>query len=402
MRLHSSISWFAASLIAFAPLQAAYAQGMESYSVRQRERPEYDAVGRDVGAFHLDASVGLDAGTTDNVFASETNAQSDTILAASPELRLESNWSRHQLVAELGGRLESHSDFSNEDVNTSHGRLAGRVDIGSRSNVTAAAGFAHEKEPRNDPDSPVGGDPVEYDFSTFELGASHTFNRIRLSARAAQETYEYDGLQNFRDLDETSLTGRVDYEISDRLGLLASYTADDRQYDNTPALNADGGTVLVGATFNLTDLLVGEVSAGQFDREYDNGASLDGLAVDGHLEWYVTGLTTLSFDASRRAEDASAVAGAQPYTESEYGARVDHELRRNIILTAAVQAGTREYDGIDRDDEYTSAEIGGDYLMNRNVAVRARYNFTDVQSDGVSRYRDFQENAFTIGVKFAL
>ena len=400
MRLHPTISWFAASLIALAPLQA-FAQDT-SYSVRERERPEYDAIGRNVGAFHLDASIGLDAATTDNVFASETNAQSDVILAAAPNVRLESNWSRHQLVAEAGGRFESHQDFSNEDVNTGFGLVSGRLDIGSRSNVTAGAAISHEKEPRNDPDSPLGGDPVEYDVASFALGASHTFNRIRLSARAEQETVEYDGAQNFRDNDSTALTGRVDYAVTERLGVLASYTAEQTDYDNSPGLTSDGGTVLVGATMALTDLLVGEVSVGQFSRDYDSGASLDGLAVDAHVEWYVTGLTTVSFDASRSAEDSSATAGAQPYTESEYGVRVDHELRRNIILNAGVTAGKRDYDVIDRNDDYTSAEIGGEYLMNRNVAVRARYNFTDVQSDGVNRNRDFEENTFTLGVSFAL
>lgn len=400
LRFQSALSCFAASLIAFAPMHA-FAQN-DDYSVRNRARPEFDPAGRNVGAFHLDASVWLDAAATDNVFAEEANEDSDTILSAAPQVSLQSNWARHSLRAEAGGRFENHQDFSNEDANTGYGNLSGRLDIGSRSSVSGFAGTAHEVEARTDADAPLGGDRVEYDTTDLRVGAAHEFNRIRLSGALERTEYEYDGSQAFRDNEQNVVRGRVDYAVTPRIGALLTASADEREYDNTPGINSDGASVLVGATVNFTELLVGEASVGQFNRDYDNGTTVDGLAIDANVAWYVTGLTTLTFNASRNVEDTSAVAGAQPYTESEYGARVDHELRRNVILTAGVQAGQREYDSIDRDDDFTRADVGGDYLLNRRVAIRARYTFNDVQSDGADRYRDFEENEFSIGVRFAL
>jgi hypothetical protein len=168
-------------------------------------------------------------------------------------------------------------------------------------------------------------------------------------------------------------------------------------------LSSEGTTLLAGVNMNFTDLLVGEITAGRFTRDYDGGASADGLAVLANLEWYPTGLTTVTFNARQNAEDVVGATTATPFTESQYGVRVDHELLRNVILTAGAQAGRREYeDPIDREDEVVSAEVGADYIMNRRIALRARYTFDDVQSSGADRYRDFEVNAFTLGVSFRL
>jgi hypothetical protein len=191
--------------------------------------------------------------------------------------------------------------------------------------------------------------------------------------------------------------------LTPRLGLVFQATTDERDYKNTPSLSSEGTTLLAGVSINFTDLLQGEITAGQFERDYDGGSSADGLALAANLEWYPTGLTTVSFNARQNAEDVVGATSATPFTESQYGIRVDHELLRNVILTAGAQAGTREYeDPIDREDEVVGVEIGADYLMNRRVALRARYNFDDVQSSGADRYRDFEVNAFTLGVSFRL
>lgn len=401
VRFDTAVKAFAASLIAFAPLNV-LAQDLESsVSVRDRPRDEYDPLGKRLGGFTLFANVDFAAQSTDNVFGEEVNEDSDVILSASPNARLQSNWSRHALIAEAGARIESHQDFSNEDVNTGYGSLLGRLDIGSRSNLTGAVSAEHLVEPRIDPDAPIGGDPVEFDRTEVSVAGSHQFNRLRVSGGVAQRNLDYDGLQSFRDHDQTEFRGRVDVELSPRVGLVGQAIVDNREYDNTPGLDSDGQTLLAGLSVDFSDLIRGEVNVGQFERDYDSGATLDGVALDAHVEWYITGLTTLTFDASRNTEE---VAGnvALPYTETEYGARIDHELQRNVILTAGAEFGNREYDLIEREDDYRRFEVGGDYLMNRRVALQARYNYDEVESEGLNRYRDFEVNSFTLGVSFRL
>ena len=403
LRARPFLSLFAASLVLLVPVHAVAQDPDESVAVRDRPRPEFDPLGVRVGSFNLHATLDLGLAATDNVFAEETGEDDDTIFTAGLRGRLESNWSRHALTLEAGATSVGYDDFSSEDHETAFIGGRGRLDVGARSNVWASARVAQEVEARNDPDAPLQGIPrAEFDRTELAVGAQHSFNRFRVSAAAGQLQHEYDGVQSFRDFEETSLTGRIEAELTPRIGVLAQATTDERDYDNTPALSSDGQTYLVGATINMTDLMRGEVAVGHFERDYDAGLSTDGIAASANVEWYITRLTTLSFHARRNSEDVVGATSAVPYVETVYGGRVDHELLRNFILTGAAQFGQRDYEVIDRDDEFMSAELGADYLMNRRVVLFGRYVYDDVESDGVNAYRDYEENRFTVGVSFRL
>jgi hypothetical protein len=167
-------------------------------------------------------------------------------------------------------------------------------------------------------------------------------------------------------------------------------------------------TYLTGINVNLTDLMRGEITLGQFERDYDFGADTEGTAVAGNIEWYVTRLTTLTFFASQDGQESGAFV-AVPYTATNYGARVDHEFMRNVILTAGVAFGERDYENTDllgapydRADEYFSGDVGVEYLMNRRVAFNLRYRHEELESDGVDRYRDFDQDVISAGVSLRL
>src|SRR5262245_14111423 len=259
VRLQRVLSIFAASLIAFAPVSALAQPREESVSVRDRPRPEYDPLGVRFGGFTLNGAIDFAVASTDNLFAEEDAfADDDMIYTVAPHAKLSSNWSRHALSLEGGLESNTHADFDSEDTTTWYVRGVGRLDIGINSSLTGAAGFAHLVEPRTDPDAPATVDPVEYDHSDVSLTAQHTFNRWRVIGEIAHGTYDFDGTQSFRDNDETVLRGRVEAELTPRIGALFQVAVDERNYDNSPANDSDGQTYLVGATINFTDLMVGE------------------------------------------------------------------------------------------------------------------------------------------------
>ncbi|HYD88957.1 MAG TPA: outer membrane beta-barrel protein [Vitreimonas sp.] len=403
MRFHRVLSAFAASLIAFAPLHAAAQTTEDSVSVRERPRPEFDPLGTRLGAFNLNAELNLGVASTDNLFAEEDGFEDeDMIYTVSPWARLRSGWSRHAIQVEGGATFTSHEDFSSEDSDTHFIRGLGRFDIGSSTSITGTAGFAHEVEPRTDPDSPLTPDPVEYDRNDASVTIAHAFNRFRVSAEAARAETDFEDLQNIRDNEQNLLRGRIEAELTPRIGAVFQATVDEREYENDPTLDSEGQTYLAGVTVNFTDLMEGEFTVGQFERDYEGFGSTDGLAIAAELEWYITRLTTLTFNARRNAEDVIGGNSLLPYIEETYGARVDHELLRNLILTGAVQAGAREYDVVDRDDEFFNGEVGADYLMNRRVALTARYRHEEVESSGAAAYRDFEVNTFAVGLSLRL
>ncbi|MBL8548304.1 MAG: outer membrane beta-barrel protein [Hyphomonadaceae bacterium] len=409
MRINPFASLFAASLIILAPVHAAaqtqQTQGaarQESVSVRDRDRPEYDALGRRLGVFNLNASLDLAVTSTDNLFAAPDGAPSDVddiIYGVTPNVALSSDWSRHAVAFDAGATFRSHEDFSSEDADTHYVRATGRFDIGENTAIRGSARSSHEVSPRTDPDSPFIGAPVEYDRMDTGIGISHRFARFTASLDATSSDYDYDGLQSFRDNEESAIRGRIEAELSPRIGLLLSAVVDERDYDNSPQFNSDGQAYMVGVSLN-TDLMRGEVQVGQFERDYAGVAgTFDGVAIAGNVEWYATQLTTVTLSARRDADDQIGAFSGEPYVTEEYGLRVDHELLRNVILTGAVRFGNRDYETIVREDEYNEWELGADYMLNRNAAVRFRYEHDEVDSPA---YRDYEVNQATLGLTLRL
>lgn len=406
LRARPFFALFAAGLIAALPAHA-FAQDVEDrVSVQDRPREEYDPLGTRFGGFTLHASLGLDATHNSNVYASETNEQDDLIFTLTPRARLVSNWSRHGLTLEGGAAIDRYNDIDDEDSETYYLGAVGRIDIGADTQVSGVARYAQEVEPRNNPDAlTIVGEPVEYTRRELGVTAQHTFNRVRLRGTVANFEYDYDdaGLvdQDFRDMEENRFTGRVEVAVTPRIGWILEGTTDEREYDNAPALNSEGTTLLTGVSVNLTDLMRGEVTFGQFERDYDSGIDVEGTAIATNLEWYITRLTTLTFAAGQRGEESGAFT-AVPYTATDYSVRVDHELQRNIILSAGVAFGDRDYEIIDRDDEFMRADAGVEYIMNRRLAFHLRYRHEELESNGVNRYRDFDQDVVSAGVSLRL
>lgn len=412
VRFSRFVSLCAASLIALVPTHVLAQQlpsetdQQASVSVRDRDREEYRPLGVHLGGFDLNGAIDFGIASTDNLFAAEAGTPAevdDIIYTVAPNARLTSNWSRHMAQIDAGAEWRMHDEFSNEDSDDWYLRAAGRVDVGDSTAINGSARASHETTPRTDPDSPLVGAPVEYDRNTMSVGVTHRFARMRVSLDAVQDEYDYDNTQNFRDNDETGIRGRLEAELTPRLGLLLRAQTDERDYDNTPNLNSEGQSILAGVTLN-TDLMRGEIAVGQFERDYDDPSvgTFDGLAIAGSLEWYVSQLTTLTFTARQDADDQISATAGLPFISTQYGARIDHELRRNIILTAGARFGERDYDAVDRNDEFRTYEVGADYLLNRRVALRARYNYDESESDGTLAGRDYEANRLSLGLSLRL
>ncbi len=389
----------------------------ETLSVTERPRPEYDPLGLRFGGFEARPSLDLEIEQNDNLFASETNEESDVIYVARPRVQIASTWSRHLVAIDAGAEHRAHQDFDSEDKTTGYVAAEGRLDVLRSTELTLNLRAAQAVEPRTSPDSPpTAGEPVEFSEQMIRVGGRHAFNRVRVGASYEERTLDYDDVnfgavvldQDNRDRTEKAVTARVEYAVSPRLALVAQATDDKREYDDpVSALTRDseGRTYLVGANFDVTNLIRGEITAGAVERDYDDPAlgTVDGTAISAAVEWLPTQLISVNLNAAQSVEDAGfeVVGGAASFLRSVAGVRVDFELRRNVILSAGGQFGRREYEGIDREDDIAVAEIGARYLMNRRVVLGGGYRFEREDSTGIDRGREFEQNRifFTVGLR---
>lgn len=408
MRAHRLLPGLGALLIAMSPIhalaQTATQPEQVSVSVRDRDRPEFAAQGKRLGAFTLNASLGIEVTSTNNLFVSRPELAVDEIYYdLSPQASLVSDWSRHALTIDGGLTARRHQDQTREDTDSHFLRAVGRFDISSDTAIHASTRTAHQVTPRTDPDvSDTDGVPIEYDRLDGAIGVSHRFARLTVRADAGQSDYDYQGSQNFRDNTESFVRGRIQAELTPSLGLVLQATADEHDYKNTPTLSSDGRTILGGVALN-THIIGGEILTGVFERDYASPSigTIDGVAGAAWLEWYFTELTTLRFEGRRSADDQISGTSGLPFTTAEYGARIDHELRRNVIITAGYRHGERNYDPLTRRDEYIRYEFGADYLVNRRVAIQGRFIGDEISYSGVS-IDDRDAKALTVGLSLRL
>lgn len=387
-------------------LRAALAQSGDLFArdravaVRDRAHPEYEALGLPAGAFTVFPRLQADVEYNDNVYATENGALDDVIFRVKPELAVESGWSRHFLQAYVRGDFSRYSDYGTEDTNNWGIGSSGRVDINRAANIALGADYAELTEPRTSSNTPVASaKPIEYDLTQAYIAATRVTGRLKLSGRGDFRSFDYRNGetltgavidQSNRNRDVSSLSGRVDYAISPATAVFVQVTGNDRSYKvastpTDPNRDSSGYEALVGVNFEVGAVARGELAVGYISQEYDSSAfsNIDGFGARAQVQWFPTELTTFTATGSRTIED-SGIVGSGGYLSNGVGLAVDHELLRNVILSANTNFSRDEYNGIDRNDDRFSIAAGGTYLLNRNLGVSVTASHLKQSSDGAN------------------
>lgn len=408
MKLLTSAA-IAAALLAAAPA-VAVAQDIganfkrdKNTSVKQRPRPDYEAAGAKVGGFTLYPRVTVDLVSDDNIYAVASGTQSDTIWKVKPEVAVRSNWSRNALGAFASSTINRYSDFDTENTEEYTLSVNGRVDVERGSYVSGSLQWQALAEPRSaiTAGTPAGATPkpVEYYLWTGNVTAVKEFNRLRLTGKLDNKNYDYDDQgrafdQNTRNRRETFYGGKAEYAASPDTAVFASLVGNTKDYDlATVGRDSDGYVATVGANFDLSQAVRGEVEAGYMSQSYDNPAfaDIDGLSAKGRVEWFPTELTTLNVSGSRSIEE-SVAAGSQGFLSNTVSLGVDHELLRNVLLSAQGGFGKDSYEGIDRSDKRTNFKATATYLLNRRVGLFLDYTYLKQESSGSAKASSFKDN----------
>jgi hypothetical protein len=397
-----------------ADAQSAYDRD-HNVSVQQRAETAQAPLGIGLGGFLLFPQVDLGVEMNDNIFAAETNETDDTIFHAGASARLASQWSRHALNFFGGVSSRTFSDNGDDDAVDWRLGADGRLDVLRETYIRGNAGFGHTTESRFSGNGPAAlAEPIEFDFVDAGAEIVRNVNRIRASLGFNYGSFDYDDGrlvggaafdQDFRDNDVLDVTGRLDYALSPDTAVFGQISHRTRDYDIEGGAFLDrdskGWRYLVGANFDLTSVVRGEIGVGYSDTEYDGTSfsNVDGLAASGEVDWFVTQLTTLNFNVGRETTD-SGIIGAAGVDRVTYGARADHELRRDLILTGGVALQQDDYQSIDRNDDRNRFDVGIDWYANRAMKIGASYERFEQDSSGAAFDRDYTANVFMLKASF--
>ena len=381
-------------------------------AVTERNQADFDPEAVRAGAFDIWASLGLDAAYNDNIFAEPDNPDDDTIIHVRPTVEARSDWTSHALTANLS---VNHREYVANHAETStdyEGFLDGRLDVQRSFALTGRVNAGHFTEERYEPGNNAGDPAAEFDAVGGSVGAIFRSDRIQLEGNANTSQRDYDpAIYDFRDLTESGFYARASYAVSPDVAIFVQGRTSDQDYDFAgTALNPNrDGTqtnVQVGASFELQAPFRGEIAVGSVKEEKDDPVwtDVDGLSVNARLLWFPTQITTVTFRGNQGVSDPGIidVASAQ---NLNYGVRVDHELRRNIIIFGDIGFGKYEFEGdnYDREDKFIDFEVGFAYKINKRMHAEFSYRLHNQESDGADadpNRPSFDQNIISAGLRF--
>lgn len=322
----------------------------------------------------------------DNVIAAPV-AVADRVLTVAPALSLHSGphpWDVKAWAAAEDVRHADHPAFDHRDLRAG-ARISGESWDRSRAHVGVEWDRRHELPGTLEtlgaaslpvPVARLGADgTILVRHGRFLLGGSAEVKRLRYRDVAAIGGGRID--QRHRDRLEVSTRQRAGVAATSMLDLFLETAQGQRVYARrTPLLGIDRSSqsadAAIGAALDLTERLAGEVVWGRTRRQYANALfpPLSEMVYRGRLAVSVTALTALTGRVWRSVEETGALLQSAAI-DSGWSVGVEHELLRQLVLTAGGGITRRRYVGLAGDlrEEDVAVQGGAEYRLDHRWFV---------------------------------
>jgi len=375
----------------------------------------YAPLGVHAGGFMLYPAIDLSGGYSTNPGQASSNPQGAGLYSVAPELRAQSNWSRHELKADLRGSYTGYSPDTTPTLSRpyANGKIDGRVDVTKSTRLDLGGRVLVSTDNPGSPNLQAGLSKLPI-FTTYggSVGVGQKFNRFDVSLKGdAERTFYQDSklvdgttVSNMdRNYDQYGVTLRGGYEVTPGVTPYVEGSIDTRRHDLATDFsgyqrNSKGWTALVGSTFEMSRLLTGETGIGYTERKYDDPRldKLSGVVGNASLIWKASALTTVQFNAKSAAQE-SAVAGVSGVLSRDYGLQVDHAFRRWLIGSVKGGYGNDDYRGSSRDDNRYMVALGLTYKLSRWAQVKGEFRQDWLRSNFSGN--DYNVSTFLLGVR---
>lgn len=381
-------------------------------NVTNRSRPQYDALGINLGAWSLLPSLSVNDSYDSNIY-NTNKARSDLMTMILPKMTLKSNSEIYSANFVAGANIQRFLRTDTENSVQYNFAANGAFDLSRNTEITGRIGFDRAIEPRGSAgDTIVGGEPITYNLLRGNVGLKHIVGRVSLEAttgvsRYAYETEKVNGTslsQSYRDVMQYSETARATYGLTPSLGVYLGGAFGQSVYRQHGAIDRDSQSysVLTGVQFPVSRLLTGRVGIGYLLVNFADSRFTDvsGLDYDVALTWNPTELVTVRLNGSRSLERSPRTDVGGVVT-SEAQLTVDYELLRNLILSGVVGYSLEDFQGGSIRSSRWNGGITANYLVNRLITLRFSAN-TREQSSSSPAGREYEGYAITIGCIFHL
>ncbi|WP_240007235.1 outer membrane beta-barrel protein [Pseudaquidulcibacter saccharophilus] len=398
-------------------VNASYAQSSfardRNATVSNRVPNEYAPLGIKMGGFTAFPQIAVNAAYNDNIYYLNSNKTSDSIITIKPEIRISSDWGRHSLSFLGNYGYSEYTSNSSNSFSDFKAQANGKLDIIGFDYLSGQLGYSGYGEPRGETYSVTdAAETIDVRRFNSQLSYNKEFNRLRTVFTINNDKYSFSNVksfqgtiidQSYRDRSEISGSIRAEYASSPSLSFFVSYEPRKISYDNNVNnLDSTSNAVYLGTSFDITDLITGEIKVGKQDQNYDNPlyGTRSSSPYSGKASWYPTRRTSVTVDFSQSTEE-STVAALPGYKYTNYGIKVDYELFRNSIISVGFSNSAGDYSLIDRNDNRNSVSLDAIYRINRNYVAKFMYKYSKLDSKGANSVADYTSNVIGLGLVYA-
>jgi len=359
----------------------------------------------------------------DNIYATDTQVESDYVAVISPSVKIKSRWDRHSLKLGAGANLGRYADNSGENYDDAWVELDGSYTLGDNASVFGGAGYSHKHEPRDSKESArLVAEPTVYDVTDLRLGMRQGYGDLTLRVAGTYQKLDYDDVPRVdglgtvyngdRDRTVTGLGARASKRLDKDLSVYVQAFLNNRDYDDAEDLfgyarDSKGYTASLGVTRKFArngkiDAYLGWLSQDYDDDRFDTVSKPNFAA---SLRWYPAKSYKLTASLDRTLSETTEI-GASSYLYTRFDTQLDKRLTNNIVGYLSYGYGLVEYQDVGREDVINSFGLGLNYYMTKQVLISGGYTHISNDSNDESLIilepgdtYDYERNLFLVSVK---
>jgi hypothetical protein len=356
-------------------------------TVVSRVKPLYEEAGMRIGSFIIHGDLDESVGYNSNVLGF-SGSPGSAVVETAPSISINSDWSRNALGASFSVDDQRYLNTASQNRTDWNAAIGGAYTIG-RGDLTLAYSHANEHESPTDIGAPPTGTPIPYTDDDFRTSYTFDLGRVKITPNFEYSLYRFGTAdvigqpanQSFRDSNIAQGGAAFRYELSDQRSLLLVFQGINATYihpqANQLSLNSTSGLVLAGIDYQYNGVWRYQFLAGVEARHFSASQFGTRVApiVKAAVIWTPTGLTTVT-GTLLRTLDEPIEEGTSGFTYNSAELRLDHELRRNVLLNGELGTKIAQYQQGGGTQTQYYASVGASWLLNRRMRLGLQYTFT--------------------------
>ena len=362
------------------------------------------------GSFIVKPSLELSESYDSNFFNEIDDVSDSQITTFSPQISVESDFSRHKIVARAGLREVIPHQLTDDTESTFLLGVDGEIDVTRQLRIAIGSGVRRIAQGRGNDETDGGlAGPVYSDRYGNALTVQYQAGDFRIEpfvSAVFQDFIDRGQLVNQDDRDRLTIAGGLElgYRLARGYEGFVRTTFFDVDFQDAVddfGVNRDsrGVEVLTGVELKLSRLITGRAGLGfvhsQFeDPQFDN--TTDFTARVG-LNWTPTRRLGLGLNAARELQQTN-VAGAADRIQTDATLSARYELLRTLDGSVRVGMDRTVFNGIDRTDTGFFGGFGLSWQATRQASINFAYRYT--QEISTDPNEEFSKHLITVGTRY--